>query len=119
MALGKAVFFSKPVAINQDLKALFPNENLDKYFLFHWFFFKSDYILGLGSGSTVKGIRLEVLKSLKIALPKIEEQKKIAIILNVVDEKMNILIDKKIYYQELKKGLMQQLLTGKIRVTNG
>jgi type I restriction enzyme S subunit len=53
---------------------------------------------------------------LVIPFPPIQEQTKIAEILNSVDEKMNVLSEKKTHYQELKQGLMQQLLTGKIRV---
>ena len=48
--------------------------------------------------------------------PPIEEQQKIAEILSSVDDKLNVLLEKKTHYQELKQGLMQQLLTGKIRV---
>ena len=50
------------------------------------------------------------------ALPSIEEQQKIATILGSVDNKLEVLSEKKTTYQELKKGLMQQLLTGKVRV---
>lgn len=116
MALGKAVFFTKDVAINQDLKALYPTVNLEKEYLFHWFYANAQKILGLGSGSTVKGIRLEVLKAIDFILPPIEEQKQIASTLSEVDQKLDALKTKKAQYQDLKKGLMQQLLTGKIRV---
>ena len=118
MAVGKAVFVTIDVAINQDLKALFPKDNLNKFFLFHWFFANSDNILSLASGSTVKGIRLEVLKGLKLALPSVEEQLEISEILTSFDDKLKVLSEKKATYQELKQGLMQQLLTGKVRVKN-
>jgi type I restriction enzyme S subunit len=52
----------------------------------------------------------------KIALPPLIEQEQIATILNTVDEKMNVLLVKKAEYWQLKNGLMQQLLTGKLRV---
>lgn len=55
-------------------------------------------------------------EKLKITLPSIKEQNKISEILSNIDEKLQIQQDKKTEYQELKKGLMQQLLTGKIRV---
>lgn len=56
-------------------------------------------------------------KNLLITLPNDSiEQVKIAAILSSVDEKFEVLGEKKINYQELKQGLMQQLLTGKIRV---
>ena len=56
-------------------------------------------------------------KNLLITLPNDSiEQLKISSILSSVDEKLEVLSDKKTHYQELKQGLMQQLLTGKIRV---
>lgn len=68
------------------------------------------------TGSTVKGIKGSVLHKLNIALPSLSEQQKIATILNSIDDKIEVLLEKKINYKELKQGLMQQLLTGKIRV---
>ena len=56
-------------------------------------------------------------KKLQITLPSdIIEQKSITNILTSVDEKLDVLLEKKTTYQELKKALMQQLLTGKVRV---
>jgi type I restriction enzyme S subunit len=56
------------------------------------------------------------MEKLLIKLPSLKEQQKIADILSSVDEKLEVLLEKKVNYQELKQGLMQQLLTGKIRV---
>jgi len=57
------------------------------------------------------------LKNLKVPLPKeIEEQQKIAEILSTIDEKIEIERKRKEKLEELKKGLMQDLLTGKVRV---
>lgn len=56
------------------------------------------------------------LLKFKIAVPPIEEQEKIASILAEVDEKIEVYENKKQKLEELKKGLMQQLLTGKIRI---
>lgn len=116
MALGKAVFFTKDVAINQDLKAVFPKDNTFSKFLFYWFLNSADLLQSIGSGSTVKGLRLEQLKSLNFLLPHINEQKKISNILLSIDEKLNNLECKRKGFISFKKGLMQQLLTGKLRV---
>jgi len=51
-----------------------------------------------------------------IPLPPLSEQKKIAKALSEADKKIESLQDKKSEYQALKKGLMQVLLTGKVRV---
>ena len=116
MALGKAVFFTKDVAINQDLKAVFTKENALSKFLFYWFLNSSDLLQSIGSGSTVKGLRLEQLKSLPLLLPPLNEQNKISNMLFSIDEKLNNLECKRKGFISFKKGLMQQLLTGKLRV---
>lgn len=115
MALGKAVIYEVDVAINQDLKALFVKPKLDTKFLFYWFELNKFRIEVFGTGSTVKGIGLSDLRSFKLALPSNKEQQKIAKILTTWDkaiEKQEQLIAQK---EALKKGLMQQLLTGKKR----
>ncbi|MCG8900716.1 restriction endonuclease subunit S [Tenacibaculum finnmarkense] len=68
-------------------------------------------------GSSYPAINSSDVKHMKIPLPPLQEQQKIASILNSVDEKLGVLSEKKSYYQNLKKGLMQQLLTGKVRVS--
>jgi len=53
---------------------------------------------------------------LKIKVPTIEEQEKIGETLMAVDEYINALSKKLELFQQQKKGLMQKLLTGEIRV---
>ncbi|NAS19890.1 hypothetical protein GND98_019200 [Clostridium butyricum] len=53
---------------------------------------------------------------INIGFPNLNEQNKIADILISVDNQISENKNKKIKLEELKKGLMQQLLTGKIRV---
>jgi len=116
MALGKVIRFSCDVAINQDLKALFPQKELSSDFLFYWLLLQASRIEALGAGSTVKGIRLEALKALRIMLPPIDEQKKMVAILTGVDEILKVKHDKILRLQKIKRGLMQDLLTGRVRV---
>ena len=74
------------MAINQDLKALYPNEKIDNIFLLYSILCNKDVIDGLGTGATVKGIKLETLRSIKINLPPLETQKKIASVLSGYDD---------------------------------
>lgn len=70
----------------------------------------------LSPQTTIRTIQAPLLKSLKLPLPRIVEQKKIAEILTTVDKRLERLNQKKGKLQRVKKGLMQDLLTGKKRV---
>lgn len=86
MAVGKAAINTIDLAINQDLKALFPKPDVDTRYLYHALLGSSDKLLEQATGATVKGIKLEVLRSLEIPLPPLEEQKRIAGILDQAAE---------------------------------
>jgi len=66
-------------------------------------------------GSAMNFFSISTTKSFKIAYPNLEEQNKIAEILSSVDNEIEEYKNNKQKLEELKKGLMQQLLTGKIR----
>jgi type I restriction enzyme, S subunit len=86
MGLGRCFINKVEMAINQDLKALIPNEEIvDKYYLFYFLKFKAEYLISIGSGTTVKGIRLEDLKKIEILLPSIKTQQKIVNLISNYD----------------------------------
>uniref|UniRef100_UPI0026217109 restriction endonuclease subunit S n=1 Tax=Brachyspira sp. TaxID=1977261 RepID=UPI0026217109 len=69
----------------------------------------------VATGISVYGITQENLKNIKIMIPPLEEQKRIAEILSLCDEvieNLTELIEKKELY---KKGVMQRLLRGEVR----
>ena len=86
------------------------------YFYFSQHFYKR--VKKFSAKNSVDSVRMDMISKMEIPLPPLSEQLKIAATLSTVDEKLKVLQNKKQQYQELKKGLMQQLLTGKIRVTN-
>lgn len=87
MGLGRCFINKSVMAINQDLKALIPNKNVDVNFLLWLLVSKTKELESMGSGTTVKGIRLEELRNIGINIPeKIEDQKKIADVLSAYDD---------------------------------
>jgi type I restriction enzyme S subunit len=56
------------------------------------------------------------LRNLKIFLPSLPEQQKIAEVLSTVDKKLELERNEKAKLEKIKQGLMDLLLTGKIRV---
>jgi type I restriction enzyme S subunit len=86
MAVGKAAINTIDLAINQDIKALFPKPNLYTRYLLHVLLANSSKLEGQASGATVKGITIDTLKAIAIPLPPLDEQKRIAAILDQADE---------------------------------
>lgn len=86
MALGKAAINGVDLAINQDLRALIPNVPLEARYLLRAIIWLAPQIERLGEGATVKGITQAKLASLEIPFPPLDEQKRIAAILDAADD---------------------------------
>jgi type I restriction enzyme S subunit len=84
-------------------------------------FFKLDYTRHrfsiLANGTTRFGLNLKEIENSKILVPSLEEQKKIANIIFSLDDEISTITKKFNKYIFLKKSLMQDLLTGKVRVS--
>jgi restriction endonuclease S subunit len=76
---------------------------------------KKQVLYGQG-GLAQKHFNVNALNQMKIVLPSIDEQKKITTILTNMDNVLNIELDKMVQIQKTKCGLMQDLLTGRVRV---
>lgn len=70
----------------------------------------------LGQGSSIVHIYSSSLKHLRVCLPSLNEQRKIASVLTSLGELIEDKRNKLLQTQSLKKSLMQDLLTGKVRV---
>ena len=76
---------------------------------------KSYYELEL-TGSTIRNLSLKAIKETPIALPSKNEQKCIANILYSLDSEIQLKAEALNQRKLLKKALMQDLLTGNVRV---
>ncbi|MBP0904956.1 restriction endonuclease subunit S [Mariniflexile gromovii] len=94
------------------------NDKLDLYFKKYCFdsYLTRKEIISKSTYTTRALTNGTILSNVLILLPPKLEQQKIAEILSSVDDKLEVLEEKKTHYQALKQGLMQQLLTGNIRV---
>lgn len=78
MALGKISKTTQATAINQDIKAIYPSNGVEKSYIEHFWRYRAQYIDSIGTGTTVKGIRLEDIRSLSIPIAPSNEQRRIA-----------------------------------------
>jgi len=76
----------------------------------------SKQIEALLTGSNYPAINRRDVKALEIPMPKLHEQTAIASILSAMDAEIVLLEAQLAKYRQIKQGLMQNLLTGRIRL---
>ncbi len=69
-------------------------------------------------GSTMKHVTRSAFENTEVPLPGLDEQKKISRVLGSVDEEIRTEEAKKQNLEQVKKGLMQDLLTGEVRTAD-
>ena len=108
----------KEATINQGCKGLIPKEPtiLDTRFHANFFSSISEYMNNISGGSTFKELAKDAMGNIGIPVPNILEQRKIADILYRINNKLELLRNKKTYLERIKKGLMNDLFTGRVRV---
>ena len=93
-------------------------KNLDNRFLKFWF--QSHSFMGnlfkYLAGSVRESLNFNDMKTISIKLPNLKEQQKIAEVLTACDDEINLLNLKLENLKKQKQGLMQKLLSGKVRV---
>jgi type I restriction enzyme, S subunit len=88
-----------------------------------WFIFSlfqtgryRDYIANLLAGSSINNLRPSAVESLEFPIPPLPEQTAIAEVLSDMDEELAALETRLAKTRALKQGMMQSLLTGRIRL---
>ena len=114
--IGNAAISLHQIATNQGFKNIVPNENIDTLFLYYTIVNNKIRLIRLGNGSTFLEVSKSDFENLTIPVPPFSEQQRIVSVLSLWDtaiEKQTVLIEK---LTLRKRGLMQQLLTGKKRL---
>lgn len=114
--IGKSAILARDMAVSQHFMAWICSPQLNNYFLYYLLQNWKQKFEAIAMGSTIKTIGLPFFKTLEVPMPSIQEQQKIANALKSLDLWIFSLEDKKETLDSTKKALMQDLLTGKVRV---
>ncbi len=74
------------------------------------------FISNLLAGSSINNLRPSVIEALEFQVPNFDEQASIAAVLSDMDAELTALQERRDKARALKKGMMQELLTGKTRL---
>lgn len=115
--IGDCAINSVPMSTNQGFKNIIPDRNkVDEKYLLYCLKQLKHEMIKLASGSTFLELSKSDFEGIRIRVPKLEEQKKIVALIDKISREFHILEDSLAQFKSQKQGLMQQLLTGKIRV---
>jgi type I restriction enzyme S subunit len=111
MAVGRAAMPAVPMAINQDVKALFPAVGVSGGYLLKLLLFIKPKAEAQAVGSTVKGIRIQDYLGIEVPIADTDAQPVIARVLDTLDTAIHeteAIIAK---LKAVKQGLLHDLLT--------
>lgn len=116
--LGRCAILKRPLVTNQTFIGLVVNKvKASNEFLYYFMGFNSERLNQLSSGTTIAYLSREQFESFKVIIPKTkDEQTSIAQILSDMDVEIEALEKKLDKYKMIKQGMMQNLLTGRIRL---
>jgi type I restriction enzyme S subunit len=106
-----------PLCTNQSLAVLIPGSEINYLYLYYNLESRYQELRKVSTGEGGRGgLNLQILSNLKIPLPDLSVQKSLSESFYKIDESIDIYKKLKEHLEVQRKGLMQQLLTGKIRV---
>lgn len=117
VGVGKLALSQQKVCTSQDFCNLIPSKENDSKFLAYALLPVMKQMANESQGTSIKGVAVDEIKKVQIIVPSSKaEQTAIANVLSDMDAEISALETKLAKYRTLKTGMMQQLLTGKIRL---
>jgi type I restriction enzyme S subunit len=113
--IGDTSIAQKECTTNQGFQSFIVNSNNNNEFVYYWINLNKAVFLKQASGSTFLEISKSEISKIKIIIPSLPEQTKIANFLTAVDDKITQLKKKKSLLEQYKKGVMQQIFSQKLR----
>lgn len=115
-SLGKCSISTIDTAISQAILGFKLSDQVERDFLYYHFCFIENKVKTMGQTGTQSNLSKGIVEDFSINLPSLSEQQAIASVLTSMDNEISALEAKLEKYSSIKQGMMQQLLTGKIRL---
>ncbi|MDC0467527.1 restriction endonuclease subunit S [Bacteroidia bacterium] len=115
-SIGKCCIATNDVTTSQAILGITTSKELLNEYLYYYLIYKVNDLISQGQQGTQSNLNKGIVEDYQIHLPKTDTQKQIAQTLSDMDKELEFLEQKLSKYQLAKQGMMQQLLTGKIRI---
>ena len=108
--VGKSAIISCPMAVSQHFIVWTCEPTvLSNWFLYYQLQLLKPYFEGIATGSTIKTIGLPFFNALRVTVPRLAEQQRIADCLSILDARVATQVQKLDALETHKQGLLQQL----------
>jgi type I restriction enzyme S subunit len=114
--IGKTGMTYLESAVNQQINAIICDNNVNSHYIYYVITYRSSLFKAWSGVAAVPIIKKSLFEQQKLPIPPVSEQEKIAEILSTVDKRLGALRNRKEKLERIKKGLMNDLLTGRKRV---
>ena len=115
-SIGKNAILKCEGACNQQINAIIPNKNYNVDFLYYLFENEKSYLKFKAPQSVIKIMSKSEFSKLVFKFPLLEEQEKIGEYLSLLDKEIDNLKKQKELIKEMKRGAMQKLLSGEVKL---
>ena len=115
--IGDLAIARRPMTTNQGFKNLVCNPDVHNIFFAYLLRTLKPIMLSLAIGTTFLEISKRNLSSIEISVPNYPEQKAIADVLTAMDKEIKDLEDERDKMIQIREGAMDDLLTGRVRLT--
>jgi len=110
--IGEVAICDVPMATNQGfINIIARSDKLANEFLAYWITWRKEFLRELGTGTTFKEVSKGVFKTVRISLPPLPEQRRIAHVLSTIQQAIAAQDDLIAAAREVKRSLMQRLFT--------
>ena len=116
--IGEIKIATSPVCTNQGFKSLVCKDDVSNEFLYYLLLTLKPQMIERAIGSTFLEIGKRDVASIELSVPTHTEQRAIAAVLSDIDDEIVALEQRRNKTRAIKQGMMQQLLTGRIRLIN-
>ncbi len=115
-SIGKNAILRTKGACNQQINAVIPSLAYRPEFLYYLFEFNPQYLLSNAGMTATSIVSRATFCELSFEVPPLTEQKAIATVLSDMDAEITALERRRDKTRTIKQGMMQQLLTGRVRL---
>lgn len=115
--IGTLAIAGRAMATNQGFKNLICKRGIDNVFFAYLLLTLKSEMIRRAIGTTFLEISKSALSSIEITIPEYGEQKAIASVLTAMEEEIQSLEEERNKMIQIRKGAMDDLLTGQVRLT--